>query len=102
MSGETVPTVEEFAALAVKRRVVPVVRRLLADMHTRWGCTASLRKMRRAPSFESAENGRSWSRYSFIESLCSDAHGAGWTQFGSVMFRLMLPRQQTTAAIRWQ
>ena len=72
VSGETVPTVEEFAALAVKRRVVPVVRRLLADMHTPVGLYRKLAQ--NAPGtflLESAENGRSWSRYSFIGVRCA-------------------------------
>ncbi|MGA9148366.1 MAG: anthranilate synthase component I [Candidatus Nanopelagicales bacterium] len=70
--GQTVPTADEFAQVALERRVVPVVRRLLADMHTPVGLYRKL--ARNAPGtflLESAENGRSWSRYSFIGVRCA-------------------------------
>ena len=72
VDGQTVPTVEEFSGLAASRRVVPVVRRLLADMHTPVGLYRKL--THEAPGtflLESAENGRSWSRYSFIGVRCA-------------------------------
>ncbi|MFE0423148.1 anthranilate synthase component I [Streptomyces sp. NPDC058953] len=56
-----------FRALAADRRVIPVSRRLLADGDTP---VALYRKLaaERPGTFllESAENGRSWSRYSFV------------------------------------
>jgi anthranilate synthase component I len=65
--GQVSPTREEFRALAADRRVIPVVRRLLADGETP---LAVYRKLAsdRAGTFllESAENGRSWSRWSFV------------------------------------
>ncbi|MDH2389943.1 anthranilate synthase component I [Streptomyces sp. HNM0663] len=58
---------ETFRKLAADRRVIPVSRRLLADGDTP---VALYRKLaaERPGTFllESAENGRSWSRYSFI------------------------------------
>ncbi|MFS8102852.1 anthranilate synthase component I [Lentzea alba] len=65
--GAVSPTREEFRELAVNRRVIPVVRRLLADAETPVGLYRKLGADR--PNtflFESAENGRSWSRWSFI------------------------------------
>ncbi|MEV7864784.1 anthranilate synthase component I [Streptomyces sp. NPDC088124] len=58
---------ETFRKLAVDRRVIPVSRRLLADGDTPVGLYRKLAG-ERAGTFllESAENGRSWSRYSFI------------------------------------
>ncbi|WP_298181978.1 anthranilate synthase component I [Saccharomonospora sp.] len=65
--GEVSPSREEFRALARDRRVIPVVRRLLADADTP---VALYRKLAgdRPGTFllESAENGQSWSRWSFI------------------------------------
>ncbi|GGV62230.1 MULTISPECIES: anthranilate synthase component I [Streptomyces] len=58
---------ETFRKLATDRRVVPVTRKLLADGDTP---VALYRKLaaERPGTFllESAENGRSWSRYSFV------------------------------------
>ncbi|WP_419994131.1 anthranilate synthase component I [Streptomyces boninensis] len=63
----TTPDLETFRTLAKDRRVIPVVRRLLADGDTPVGLYRKLTG-ERAGTFllESAENGRTWSRYSFI------------------------------------
>ena len=65
--GELTPTPEEFRALAAEHRVVPVTRRVLADAET---AVSTYRKLAdgRPGTFllESAENGRSWSRWSFV------------------------------------
>ncbi|WP_024877217.1 anthranilate synthase component I [Saccharomonospora piscinae] len=65
--GEVSPGRDDFRALAGDRRVIPVVRRLLADADTP---VALYRKLAgdRPGTFllESAENGQSWSRWSFI------------------------------------
>jgi anthranilate synthase component 1 len=66
--GETFPSRDEFAALAAQgRRVIPVARTLLADSITPVGLYATLAGDR-AGTFllESAEHGRSWSRFSFV------------------------------------
>ncbi|MDM8084285.1 anthranilate synthase component I [Cellulomonas cellasea] len=65
--GATWPLLEEFRALAAERRVVPVVRRLLADDVTPVGLYRTLAQGR-AGTFilESAESDGAWSRYSFI------------------------------------
>ncbi|MDT7786469.1 MAG: anthranilate synthase component [Pseudonocardiales bacterium] len=65
--GAVSPTREEFRELAVNRRVIPVVRRLLADAETPVGLYRKLAADRPGTFlFESAENGRSWARWSFI------------------------------------
>lgn len=65
--GEVSPTREEFRELAAQRRVIPVVRRLLADAETPVGLYRKLAADRPGTFlFESAENGRSWSRWSFV------------------------------------
>jgi len=66
--GVTTPDVDSFRAQAKEgRRVIPVVRRLLVDDLTP---VALFRKLagNRPGTFllESAENGQTWSRYSFI------------------------------------
>ncbi|MEV6649718.1 anthranilate synthase component I [Streptomyces sp. NPDC051219] len=58
---------ETFRKLAADRRVIPVSRRLLADGDTPVGLYRKLAAEREGTFLlESAENGRSWSRYSFI------------------------------------
>ncbi|WP_338676125.1 anthranilate synthase component I [Streptomyces sp. SCSIO 30461] len=58
---------ETFRKLAADRRVIPVSRRLLADGDTPVGLYRKLAGERPGTFLlESAEGGRSWSRYSFI------------------------------------
>lgn len=63
----TTPNLESFRNLAKTRRVIPVFRKLLADGETALGLYRKLAD-ERAGTFllESAEHGRSWSRYSFV------------------------------------
>lgn len=65
--GATWPSESVFTHLAGERRVIPVVRRLLADAETPIGIYRKL--ARDEPGtflLESAEHGGVWSRYSFI------------------------------------
>ncbi|MEU7815713.1 anthranilate synthase component I [Pseudonocardia sp. NPDC049154] len=69
--GAVSPTRDEFRALAENHRVIPVTRRLLADDESPVGVYRKLAAPdgRARPGtflFESAENGRSWSRWSFV------------------------------------
>ncbi|MGE3285352.1 MAG: anthranilate synthase component I [Pseudonocardia sp.] len=65
--GEVRPGREEFRALAAQHRVIPVTRRLLADDETPVGVYRKLAADRPGTFLlESAENGRSWSRWSFV------------------------------------
>ena len=65
--GAVTPSREEFRALAVGHRVIPVTRRLLADDETPVGVYRKLAGDRPGTFLlESAENGRSWSRWSFV------------------------------------
>ncbi|MFH8987406.1 anthranilate synthase component I [Streptomyces sp. NPDC017940] len=58
---------ETFRKLATDRRVIPVSRRLLADGDTPVGLYRKLAAERPGTFLlESAENGRTWSRYSFV------------------------------------
>ena len=58
---------EQFRALAADRRVIPVTRTLLADGETPLGVYRKLAADRPGTFLlESAENGRSWSRWSFV------------------------------------
>ena len=66
-STEVSPTRAEFLELAAQRRVIPVVRTLLADEETPVGVYRKLAGNRPGTFLlESAENGRSWSRWSFV------------------------------------
>ena len=57
----------EFRALAAEHRVVPVTRKVLADSETPLSAYRKLADNRPGTFLlESAENGRSWSRWSFI------------------------------------
>lgn len=65
--GSTWPSLETFTILAKDRRVIPVVRRLMADAETPVGVYRKLAKD--APGtflLESAEHGGVWSRYSIV------------------------------------
>ncbi|WP_051941036.1 anthranilate synthase component I [Phaeacidiphilus oryzae] len=66
-TGAVTPDLDHFRKLAVDRRVIPVTRRLLADGDTPVGLYRKLAAERPGTFLlESAENGRSWSRYSFV------------------------------------
>lgn len=71
-TGAVSPDLETFRELARDRRVIPVVRRLLADGLTAVGLFEVLCGDR-AGTFllESAEQGRTWSRYSFVGVRCA-------------------------------
>ncbi|GED98219.1 anthranilate synthase component I [Gordonia crocea] len=63
----TTTTLEQFRDLAVDHRVVPVTRRVLADAETPLSTYAKLAGDRPGTFLlESADNGQSWSRWSFI------------------------------------
>ncbi|WP_226352993.1 MULTISPECIES: anthranilate synthase component I [unclassified Pseudonocardia] len=65
--GAVSPSREEFRELARAHRVIPVTRRLLADDETPVGVYRKLAGGRSGTFLlESAENGRSWSRWSFV------------------------------------
>ena len=65
--GGTWPSLEVFRGLARDRRVVPVVRRLLADDVTPVGLYRTLAAGRPGTFvLESAEADGSWDRYSFV------------------------------------
>ena len=66
-TGAVAPDREAFRDLARGRRVIPVTRRLLADGETPVGVYRKLAAGRPGTFLlESAEHGRSWSRYSFV------------------------------------
>lgn len=70
--GVTSPSAEEFAAL--DQPLVPVVRRLLADGETAVGVYRKLAGNRPGTFLlESAEQGRQWSRWSFVGVRCAAA-----------------------------
>lgn len=65
--GRTWPSWEQFTELGRDRRVVPVVRRLLADSETPLGVYRKLAAGRTGTFLlESAEHGGVWSRYSIV------------------------------------
>ena len=68
--GVTSPSAEEFAAL--DQPLVPVVRRLLADGETAVGVYRKLAGNRPGTFLlESAEQGKQWSRWSFVGVRCA-------------------------------
>ena len=66
VSGAVVPDRDSFRSLASRYTVVPVTRRLLADAETPVGVYRKLAGGQGTFLLESAEHGRSWSRYSFV------------------------------------
>ncbi|MGH4013755.1 MAG: anthranilate synthase component I [Pseudonocardiaceae bacterium] len=78
--GRLRPAREQFRALAADRRVIPVTRTLLADGETPLGVYRKLAEGRAGTFlFESAENGSSWSRWSFVgvrsAAMLTEVHG---------------------------
>ena len=70
--GRTWPDAGTFRELARDRRVIPVVRRLLADAETPLGVYRKLAQDRPGTFLlESAEHGGVWSRYSIIGARCA-------------------------------
>jgi anthranilate synthase component 1 len=68
--GVTTPSASEFAAL--DQPLVPVVRRLLADGETAVGVYRKLAQNRPGTFLlESAEQGKQWSRWSFVGVRCA-------------------------------
>ena len=83
MISDLTPTLEEFRKLAIERRVIPVVRRFLADGESAIGLYTKLAaNLPGTYLLESAEQGV-WSRYSFIgvraaATLTEEAGQARW------------------------
>ncbi|MGE9807716.1 MULTISPECIES: anthranilate synthase component I [unclassified Janibacter] len=70
--GRTWPDLDAFTVLARDRRVIPVVRRLMADGETPVGVYRKLAQDRPGTFLlESAEHGGVWSRYSIIGAASS-------------------------------
>jgi anthranilate synthase component 1 len=71
--GQTWPGLQVFTELALeRRRVIPVVRRLLADSETPVGVYRKLAGGRPGTFLlESAEHGGVWSRYSIVGARCA-------------------------------
>lgn len=82
--GATWPTPEEFSALARERRVIPVVRRVLADDLTPVGIYRRLAQGRPGTFIlESAETTGAWHRWSFVgvraaATLIAEGEEARW------------------------
>lgn len=88
-AGEHITSRDTFRDLATRHRVVPVVRALLADGETPVSAYVKLADNRPGTFLlESAEHGRSWSRWSFVgcgspAALTVDVHGRA-TWWGTV------------------
>ena len=80
-SHDSTTTREQFRALAAEHRVVPVIRKVLADSETPLSAYTKLADSRPGTFLlESAENGRSWSRWSFIGAGSPAALTVRWYQ----------------------
>src|SRR5215475_1203440 len=60
------PTLQEFKELAVQGNLVPVTRRLLADLETPLSAYRKIRGPAESFLFESVEGGEHLGRYSFV------------------------------------
>src|SRR5436189_3160662 len=60
------PTLQEFKALAAQGNLVPVTRRLLADIETPLSAYRKIRGTGESFLFESVEGGEHLGRYSFV------------------------------------
>ena len=101
MTGENSLSSEQFRELAKSNRVIPVARRLLADESTPVALYQKLSQNQPGTFLvESAENDKSWSRWSFIgvksaAHLTVDKAGARWS--GKVPVGLTDHRDAVTA-----
>ena len=83
--GKIFPDLENFKDLAKTRRVIPVAIQLIADTFTPVGLYQTLTENKPGTFLlESAENGKNWSRYSFIgvssAAVLREENGSGyWT-----------------------
>lgn len=92
-------TREQFHQLAAEHRVVPVTRKVLADSETPLSAYRKLAGDRAGTFlFESAENGRSWSRWSFIG---AGSPSALTVVDGEAAWLGATPPTRPRAAIRW-
>jgi anthranilate synthase component I len=95
MIGST--TLDQFAALLIDHRVVPVIRELFADGETPVGIYRKLAKGKPGTFLlESAEQGGIWSRYSFIGVssfgvLTQKADAVSWLDYGLTAERALGP-----------
>lgn len=64
----TNPSVQEVVKLSQDYNLIPVVKRLLADMETPIRLFQRFAERDRAFLLESVEGGKQWARYSFIGS----------------------------------
>ncbi|WP_051259472.1 chorismate-binding protein [Schaalia suimastitidis] len=72
--GQVWPTLDGFRELAAKRRVIPVVRRILADELSAVGVYRQLADGREGTFIlESAEHDGSWGRWSFVGARSASA-----------------------------
>ncbi len=91
---------EDFRALAAEHRVVPVTRKVLADSETPLSAYRKLAANRPGTFLlESAENGRSWSRWSFIG---AGAPSALTVRDGEAVWLGVTPQDAPSAATRWR
>ena len=60
------PTLEEFLSLATQGNLIPVTRRLLADIETPLSAYRKIRGQGESFLFESVEGGEHIGRYSFV------------------------------------
>ena len=60
------PTLEEFLSLATQGNLIPVTRRLLADVETPLSAYRKIRGPSESFLFESVEGGEHIGRYSFV------------------------------------
>lgn len=66
-NGNVLPTFSDFEKIATTKRVIPVVAKVLADGVSAIGLYETLTQSRPGTFLlESAEGGKTWSRYSFI------------------------------------
>ncbi|RVW05718.1 anthranilate synthase component I [Rhodococcus xishaensis] len=88
LEHDSTTTRDQFRTLAAEHRVVPVTRKVLADAETPLSAYTKLAGNRPGTFLlESAENGRSWSRWSFIGAGSPAAltvHDGEAAWFGSV------------------
>src|SRR5262245_46384021 len=102
------PTLEEFVELAKKGNLIPVTRRLLADLETPLSAYRKIRGQGESFLFESVEGGEHLGRYSFVGCnpraiIRQSGRNVEWIENGKVVEKFVLsapPEQQAGKGVQ--
>jgi anthranilate synthase component 1 len=100
------PSLEEFLSLAQKGNLVPVTRKLLADLETPVSAYFKIRGQGESFLFESVEGGEHLGRYSFVGCnpraiVRQNGDKVEYIQEGKVLESVTISRSEVVCATGW-